>query len=151
MNTCPVFRRSGGYSYGYTVPGPIGSLLAPLRDPKNFASLPFASSLCGSCSDVCPVKIDLHHELYAFRQEMVRSHRVPLGKRAAMRGLSYILARTWAYRLAGGLMRWILPRMPRALVYGPWNPWGRQRELPPMPRQSARALIQRDLIEKESK
>ena len=43
MNTCPVFRRSGGYSYGYTVPGPIGSLLGPLRDPQKYGSLPFAS------------------------------------------------------------------------------------------------------------
>ncbi len=151
MNTCPVFRRSGGYSYGYTIPGPIGSLLAPLRDPKNFASLPFASSLCGSCSDVCPVKIDLHHELYAFRQDMVRGKRVPLAKRLAMAGMSYVLAQTWAYRLAGGLMRGIVPRMPRALVYGPWNPWGRQRELPPMPRHSARGLIQRDLTQKGAK
>ena len=80
MNTCPVFRRSGGYSYGYTVPGPIGSLLGPQRDPQKYGSLPFASSLCGSCSDVCPVKIDLHHELYAFRQELVRKKIVPLSQ-----------------------------------------------------------------------
>lgn len=146
MNTCPVFRRSGGYSYGYTVPGPIGSLLAPLRDPRKFGSLPFASSLCGSCSDVCPVKIDLHHELYAFRQELVRQKVVPLYKRLGMAVMSAVLARPWAYRLAGSLMRWILPRLPRAFVYGPWNAWGRQRELPPMPRQSFR-----DLIKKESK
>ncbi len=151
MNTCPVFRRSGGYSYGYTVPGPIGSILAPLRDPKNFASLPFASTLCGSCSDVCPVKIDLHHELYAFRGELVRSKQVPLVKRLAMAGMSYVLARTWAYRLGGGLMRRTLPRMPRALVYSPWNPWGRQREFPPMPRQSARELIAQELNQKEPK
>lgn len=146
MNTCPVFRRSGGYSYGYTVPGPIGSLLAPLRDPRKFGSLPFASSLCGSCSDVCPVKIDLHHELYAFRQELVRNKVVPLYKRLGMAVMSAVLARPWAYRLAGRLMRWIVPRLPRAFVYGPWNAWGRQRELPPMPRQSFR-----DLIKEESK
>lgn len=141
MNTCPVFRRSGGYSYGYIVPGPIGSLLAPLRDPQKFGSLPFASSLCGSCSDVCPVKIDLHHELYAFRQRLVEQKLIPLPKRLGMAALSYVFARPWAYRLAGATMRAITPRLPRGLAYGPWNPWGRQRELPPMPRQSFRDLM----------
>ena len=144
MNTCPVFRRSGGYSYGYIVPGPIGSLLAPLRDPSRFASLPFASSLCGSCSDVCPVKIDLHHELYAFRQELVQNKAIPFRKRFAVAVMTYVLARTWAYNLVGKLMRSIVPHLPRALVYGPWNPWGRQRELPPMPRQSFRDLVKEE-------
>ncbi len=144
MNTCPVFRRSGGYSYGYTVPGPIGSLLGPQREPRKYGGLPFASSLCGSCTDVCPVKIDLHHELYAFRQELVRKKIVPLRERIGMAVLSFILARPWLYRLAGRLMRWLVPRLPRAVVYGPWNPWGLHRELPPMPRESFRELIKRE-------
>jgi L-lactate dehydrogenase complex protein LldF len=54
LNTCPVYRRSGGYSYGWVVPGPIGSVLAPARDPAAHATLPFASTLCGSCDAVCP-------------------------------------------------------------------------------------------------
>ena len=144
MNTCPVFRRSGGYSYGYTVPGPIGSLLGPQRDPEKYASLPFASSLCGSCSDVCPVKIDLHHELYAFRQELVRKKIVPLYKRAGMAVLAFVLARPWLYRLAGKLMRWIVPKLPRAVLYGRWNSWGIHRELPPMPRESFLELLKRE-------
>ncbi len=57
MNTCPVYRRSGGHSYETTVPGPIGSVLAPALDAEKHASLPFACRLCGSCTDVCPVKI----------------------------------------------------------------------------------------------
>src|SRR5690606_39665120 len=61
MNTCPVFRRSGGHSYGATVPGPIGSVLNPSTDSVRHKSLPYACSLCGSCTDVCPVKIQLHH------------------------------------------------------------------------------------------
>ncbi len=144
MNTCPVFRRSGGYSYGYIVPGPIGSLLAPLRDLRKFGSLPFASSLCGSCSDVCPVKIDLHNELYSFRGELVRRKVVPLRKRLAMAVLGFVLGRPRLYRLAGKLMRWIIPRLPRALLYRSWNAWGRQRELPPMPRQSFRDLMKEE-------
>jgi L-lactate dehydrogenase complex protein LldF len=144
MNTCPVFRRSGGYSYGYTIPGPIGSLLGPQRDPEKYGGLPFASSLCGSCTDVCPVKIDLHHQLYAFRQELVHKKIVPLSKRIGMSILAFVLARPWLYRLAGKLMRWLMPRLPRALTYGPWNPWGVHRELPPMPRESFRELIKRE-------
>ena len=58
LNTCPVYRRSGGHSYGVTVAGPIGSILNAARDPQQHKSLPFACSLCGSCTDVCPVKID---------------------------------------------------------------------------------------------
>jgi L-lactate dehydrogenase complex protein LldF len=144
MNTCPVFRRSGGYSYGYTVPGPIGSLLGPQRDPQKYGSLPFASSLCGSCSDVCPVKIDLHHELYAFRQELVCKKVVPLSKRIGMAVLSFVLARPFLYRLAGRLLRWIVPRLPRAVLYARWNVWGIHRELPPMPRASFRELLHRE-------
>jgi L-lactate dehydrogenase complex protein LldF len=144
MNTCPVFRRSGGYSYGYTVPGPIGSLLGPLRDPQKHGSLPFASSLCGSCTDVCPVKIDLHHELYALRQELVRKKVLPLYKRIGMAILAFVLKKPWLYRLAGRLMRWIVPLLPRFVTYGPWNAWGLQRELPPMPRESFRELVKRE-------
>jgi len=69
MNTCPVYRRSGGHSYGAMVPRPIGSVLNPATDAKKHKSLPYARSLCGSCSDVCPVKIPLHHQLLAWRKE----------------------------------------------------------------------------------
>jgi L-lactate dehydrogenase complex protein LldF len=144
LNTCPVYRRSGGYSYSYLIPGPIGSVLGPQRDPAAHASLPFASSLCGSCSDVCPVKIDLHHELYAFRQVLVKKGLVPFRKRLAMAILGSVLSRPWAYRLAGRLLRWIVPRLPRWLAYGPWNAWGKQRELPPMPEESFRDLVRKE-------
>ncbi len=67
MNTCPVYRRSSGHSSEATVPGPIGSILTPIQTPEKHSSLPFACTLCGSCTDVCPVKIDLHHQLFAMR------------------------------------------------------------------------------------
>jgi L-lactate dehydrogenase complex protein LldF len=143
MNTCPVFRRSGGYSYGWIVPGPIGSILAPARDPAAHRSLPFASSLCGSCTDVCPVRIDIHHELWAWRQEIGRRGLLPWPKRAAMRLATWCFRSAWLYRLAGWLMRRIVPALPRALLYGRWNAWGRRRELPPVPRQSFRDLYRR--------
>lgn len=67
LTTCPVFRRSGGHSYRYVIPGPIGSLLAPLVDKEEYSDLPFACTLCSSCDDVCPVKIPLHHQLRTMR------------------------------------------------------------------------------------
>ena len=143
MNTCPVFRRSGGYSYGYVVPGPIGSILAPSRDASAHRTLPFASSLCGSCSDVCPVRIDLHHELLAWRREIARRGLLPASKRVAMKLAGLVLRFAWLYRAAGWLVRRVLPALPRGLVYGRWNAWGRQRELPPMPRETFRDLYRR--------
>jgi len=143
MNTCPVYRRSGGHSYGVTVPGPIGSVLAPSVDARKHAGLPFASSLCGSCTDVCPVKIDLHHQLLAWRSELAREGFAPRWKRLAAKIGALVLRSTWLYRLSGWLARRVVPRLPRALVYSRLNAWGLGRELPEMPRDSFRAQWRR--------
>jgi len=139
MNTCPVFRRSGGHSYDATVPGPIGSVLAPAKDARRYASLPFASSLCGSCTDVCPVKIDLHHQLLLWRQELGKQRLTPLSKRVASRVVSFVLGRRRLYELLGWFSRVLGRMLPRPLLHIRLNPWARQRELPPMPRESFRA------------
>jgi len=141
MNTCPVYRRSGGHSYGVTVPGPLGAVLAPHIDPKKHRSLPFASTLCGSCSDVCPVQIDLHQQLLLWRGDLGRAELIPLSKRAASQLAGWVLARTWAYELLGRIARWILPKLPKALLRA--NEWGRQRDLPPAPKESFRELYRR--------
>lgn len=138
MNTCPVYRRSGGHSYGYTIPGPIGSVLGPSRNMKEFASLPYASSLCGSCTAVCPVKIDLHHQLLEWRKEIARAGVLPWTKRFAMKVASLVLRNTWLYCTSGRIFRVILRRLPRALVYHRLNLWGRQRDLPRIPDTSFR-------------
>lgn len=140
MNTCPVYRRSGGYSYHSTVPGPIGSILAPSRDAKTYYSLPHACSLCGSCDDVCPVKIDIHHQLLTWRREIAVQGHLPWTKRMSMRMMSLVLKRPWLYKLAGSLGRFALRWSPRFMVYNGLNAWGKQRELPPAPKQSFRAL-----------
>ncbi|HET7825619.1 MAG TPA: lactate utilization protein LutB domain-containing protein, partial [Anaeromyxobacter sp.] len=102
------------------------------------ASLPFASSLCGSCDDVCPVKIDLHDQLLARRRDLAQRRIVPLGKRLAMRVAAAIFAHRALYEVAGRFARFVLRALPRPLLYGPWNAWGRRRELPPAPRESFR-------------
>ena len=68
LTTCPVFRRSGGHSYRYVIPGPIGSLLAPLVDKNEYSDLPFACTLCNSCEMVCPVKISFSKQLVNMRK-----------------------------------------------------------------------------------
>ena len=68
LNACPVYRRVGGWSYGWVYPGPIGSVLTPhLVGLEKAGKLPFASSLCGACGEVCPVKIDIPHQLVHLR------------------------------------------------------------------------------------
>jgi L-lactate dehydrogenase complex protein LldF len=139
MNTCPVYRRSGGYSYESTVPGPIGSILSPARDPKHYYSLPYACSLCGSCTDVCPVKIDIHHQLLTWRRELAVHGNIPWSKRMSMKIAGFVMRVTWLYLLSGWLARRLLPWLPRFMIYNRFNTWGWQRELPPMPRRSFRA------------
>lgn len=138
MNTCPVYRRSGGHSYHNTVPGPIGSILGASADPAKHYSLPHACSLCGSCSDVCPVKIDLHSQLYTWRNKLVLKNLLPETKKAGMKLAATIFGNPWLFRLLGRMGRFWMPKLPRFLVYNPLNPWGRQRELPEMPKQSFR-------------
>ena len=138
MNTCPVYRRSGGHSYGWTVPGPLGSVLAPHVDIDSFSSLPFASTLCGSCTDVCPVKIDLHGQLYAWRQK-IASRDGASGKSYAMRMLALVLARPTIYRMAGWFARWMLRHARPVVSQTLLKSWGKSRDLPAAPHQSFRS------------
>ncbi|HEX4150273.1 MAG TPA: lactate utilization protein B [Pirellulales bacterium] len=143
MNTCPVYRRSGGHSYGSTIPGPIGSILSPARDAAAHSSLPFACSLCGSCTDVCPVKIDLHQQLLAWRGEIARRGLLKPSKRLSMKMASFVLRHRWLYETAGRVARWLVPRLPRWMLHNRFNAWGKQREMPPFPPESFRELYRR--------
>ena len=143
MNTCPVYRRSGGHSYSAVTPGPIGILLTAARAPAANPSLPLASSLCGSCDDVCPVKIDIHSQILELRQRLAREGIAPVGKRTAMKIASWVLRNRARYEAAGKMLRAVLRRAPRGVVEGPWNAWARQRELPPPPPESFRDAYRR--------
>lgn len=143
LNTCPVYRRSGGYSYHQTIPGPIGSVLAPLRDARQNYSLPYASSLCGSCSDVCPVKIPLHDLLLKWRGRIAARKFLPWPKRALMKLARVVLGNTWLFTTSGKLARWFVPWMPRWLIYNPLNAWGKHREIPEFPKTSFRELYRK--------
>ena len=141
MNTCPVYRRSGGHSYNNTIPGPIGSILAPAMDASQHASLPFACSLCGSCTDVCPVKIDLHLQIYTWRNKIALKGLLPKSKQLMMVAAKTVLSNLWLYKLAGKLGRFALRITPKFLVNNPLvNAWGKQRDLPDPPKKSFRQL-----------
>ncbi len=141
MNTCPVYRRSGGHSYNNVIPGPIGSILAPAMDSSQHSSLPFACTLCGSCSDVCPVKIDLHLQLYTWRNKIALKGLLPKSKQLMMVAAKTVLSNLWLYKLAGTLGRFALRITPKFLVNHPLlNMWGKQRDLPEPPMQSFRQL-----------
>ena len=142
MNTCPVYRRSGGYSYGATVPGPIGSILAPGMDLEKYSALPFASTLCGSCTAVCPVKIDIDAQLYRWRQIVVEAGHASAKKQAASRLGGVVLANRFLLSLAGKVMRATMRFVPRSLMRVLAGEWARERELPLPPRESFSAWYQ---------
>jgi L-lactate dehydrogenase complex protein LldF len=135
MNTCPVYRRSGGHSYHTAIAGPIGSILAPNLDMKEHADLPFASTLCGSCTNVCPVKIDIHNQLYKWRQVLVKEGYVDKKKAVAMNVMAYTLSSTKAFNLAGKAGRMVLKFAPFA-VNNNLNAWYKNREMPGVPAMS---------------
>jgi ferredoxin len=121
-------------------PGNIGSILEPARDTARHASLPHACSLCGSCADVCPVRIDLPQQLLTWRGEIRARRLLPPGKIRLARLCAWILSNARLYRLTGKLVRLILRYAPRSVSFARSNVWGRQRELPEPPRRSFREL-----------
>lgn len=135
FNTCPVYRRSGGHSYHTAVAGPIGSVLAPNFDMKKAADLPFASTLCGSCTNVCPVKINLHEQLWHWRQKIVAAGYGGVAKTASMQVAKVVLASPALFRVSGAVGRAVMRLAPWS-VNNRLNPWYRQRNMPAPPKQS---------------
>lgn len=143
LNVCPVYRRTGGWAYGWVYPGPIGAVTTPhLVGLEQAGELPFASSLCGACEETCPVKIDIPHQLLHLRHRAV-TEPSPVrsgGQRRFWRLWAWSMSRRGRYELAMRALR-IGLRLARHL---PWKPapleaWTRGRELPELPAQSFRA------------
>ena len=100
MNTCPVYRRSGGYSYTYFIPGPIGVNLGMLRDGKTYSDNVSACSLCCSCDNVCPVKVNLSEQIYDWRQELKTLGKEPSSKKVMSCGMKFIFDKPRLYDTA---------------------------------------------------
>jgi L-lactate dehydrogenase complex protein LldF len=139
MNTCPVYRRSGGLSYGATYSGPIGLIIDPTFSKHKYSNLPFASTLNGSCTNVCPVKINIHEQIYAWRRELVKEHETPFVKKALMKAMGDLLSRPAAYRAAIAAADVALAHLPRFVIYNGLNPWGKHRDMMHPPKQTFHA------------
>jgi len=143
LNICPVYARTGGHAYGSVYPGPIGAILTPqLLGVDQAKSLPYASTLCGACYEVCPVAINIPQVLLHLRGQ-IAAHAGPRDPEAvAMRGLAAIFASPRRYRQA---QRWAR-RGQRLFVRGGWIErlpgllagWTIARDLAPIPQQSFR-------------
>jgi L-lactate dehydrogenase complex protein LldF len=144
LNVCPVFERTGGHAYNSTYPGPIGAILTPqLSGLQEGADLPWASSLCGACLDVCPVKIDIPSVLVHLRGRVIRERGGPRGEGIAMEALARVFAHRRRYEAAQKVVRVggrPLSRDGRieARLPGPLKGWTAVRDLPAPPEQSFR-------------
>lgn len=129
MNTCPVYRRSGGYSYTYFIPGPIGINLGMAHDPQKYYDNLSACSLCLSCSNVCPAKVDLGEQIYKWRQGLKAIGKASSEKQYMSAGMKFLMERPSLFNAA----LWAAPMvniLPRFVKYNGMDDWGKGRELP---------------------
>jgi L-lactate dehydrogenase complex protein LldF len=145
MNTCPVYRRSGGYSYDYVIPGPIGTVLAPHGGIKKYKSLPSACTHCGSCTDICPVKVDLHEQILEWKAEIDASGNLGFVKKSAMMIATIVLGNAVLLALGRKLARMIFRILPKSICNF-ITIWGRTRDLPDIPAKSFREAYSERLM-----
>jgi L-lactate dehydrogenase complex protein LldF len=152
LNVCPVYERVGGHAYGSVYPGPIGAILSPQltgldgRDTNPNDTLPYASSLCGACYDVCPVKIPIPDQLVRLRAEHIEAHsdsaHLPTPEGAAMRAAAWIMSDAGRFARAGRAAlkarRGIRRGKPIIPLPPPLNRWTASRDVPDLPDETFR-------------
>lgn len=144
VNVCPIYRHVGGHSYGSIYSGPIGAVLSPLLGGyEDYKELPYASSLCGACTEACPVKIPLHDLLIKHRRNIVEEQgKAGFGEKLAMKGFSIAASSPKLYSMGAKAA----PAMMGPLVKegkvtkgpGPIKPWTDIRDFPEPSKQSFR-------------
>jgi L-lactate dehydrogenase complex protein LldF len=145
MNTCPVYRRSAGYSYTYFIPGPIGINLGMLRDARRYSDNVSACSLCCSCDNVCPVKVDLSTQVYRWRQQLDGYGKADPMKKGMSMGMSLLynhpVLYTGALRLSPAV-NWL----PGPVVACSLNPWAYGHQMMQFPNKSFHQLWKDKLL-----
>ena len=136
INVCPVYRQIGGHSYGSIYSGPIGAVLSPLLGGyDDYKELPYASTLCGACTDVCPVKIPLHQLLHKHREVIVeREGRAPISEAALMNAFGFGTASSSLYRFGSKMASVVMKPFGKGDTIsngpGPLKAWTDIREFP---------------------
>ena len=152
LNTCPVYRKIGGHSFPWVYSGPIGAIITPqFMGTGHEPGLPFASSLCGACGEVCPVKIDIPKVLLELRSDVKKTEtreKQNRLERLAFRAFAWLMTHPRLYEMAGRMAAAIAPSdgggwirsVPPPLNIGPVRAWLSQRNLPPPPAKSFRQM-----------
>jgi len=138
LNVCPIFRNVGGQAYGTTYSGPIGSVITPhLRGLQDWKHLSGASSLCGACTEVCPVKIDLHHHLLQNRRNAAKA-KPSFFERLAYQIFGVVANRPRLWSIAKKLGRFGQPlqKLVQGSALDPAKAWTQTRDLPPLAKES---------------
>ena len=153
LNACPVYQQIGGHAYGSVYPGPIGAVITPqLMGLQKTQQLPYASSLCGACREVCPVKIDIPRLLLHLRGEV--TEKAPQGgvsERLAFKFWRTMMTKKWAYELSAklgrSLQKFIVKekKIGRVTGLGPLAAWTNARDLRPLDKQSFRERWRNEL------
>ena len=143
LNVCPVYSRTGGHAYGSVYPGPIGAILAPqLHGIEHAPTLPFASSLCGACYEVCPVMINIPEVLLHLRAKAVEAGATKPPERLAMAIVAWLFAGPRRFAAATRLGRLGQRPLVRAgairRLPPPLSAWTRTRDLRPLSGESFR-------------
>lgn len=146
MNTCPVYRRSGGYSYTYFIPGPIGINLGMLKDKDSNYHNCSACSLCCSCDNVCPVKVDLSSQIYKWRQELDSFHHADPMKKAMSNGMKVLFDHPALYTAA---LRFapLANHIPSFLTEMKINAWCKHHAMPEFAKESFHSLWKKGIDE----
>ncbi len=150
MNTCPVYRRTGGYSYSFFIPGPLGINLGMLKDPKEHSGNVSACSLCLSCSNVCPAKIDLGEQIYKWRQDLDDLGKADTMKKTMVKGMKMVMGSSTAF-YTGIKMGKIMNVTPRFMLYNRLNDWGKGREMPVIAPKTFNQMWKEGEIQKAAK
>ena len=139
MNTCPVYRRSGGYSYSYFIPGPIGINLGMLRDVQKHSGNVSACTLCLSCQTVCPVKVNLGDQIYQWRQQLDSFGTANTEKKLMCQGMSALFGNSGVYNAATAMAP-MANLIPSPLMNLKLNPWAEGHEMMKFPKETFHSL-----------